>query len=226
MAISYGPSVYTTGLSLWLDPSNKKSYPGSGTNIYDLSGRNNHGTFDGATTITNGYINFEGSTQITTTTQFNNPQTFSIIVFFNVTSLTGKKIFGFENLQTGTSSSWDRHLIVGTDGVLYFGEYDIGWTVFNYTTVDTSSWYCAAVTLGAGNLSNYLNGQLISAAPSIVPVSYSGYWRIGGFKASSWPNATDGYLTGNVGTVMLYDTALTADQIAQNFNAYRGRYGI
>ena len=38
-----GPHIVTDGLVLSLDAANTKSYPGSGTTWYDLSGNANHG---------------------------------------------------------------------------------------------------------------------------------------------------------------------------------------
>jgi hypothetical protein len=46
-----GPNIVRDGLSLYLDSTNSKSYPGSGNNWYDLSGNENHGTL----------INFTGA---------------------------------------------------------------------------------------------------------------------------------------------------------------------
>jgi hypothetical protein len=34
------------------------------------------------------------------------------------------------------------------------------------------------------------------------------------------------YVTGNISSVQLYNRALSADEIQQNFNALRGRFGI
>jgi hypothetical protein len=34
------------------------------------------------------------------------------------------------------------------------------------------------------------------------------------------------YFTGNIATAMIYDRALSADEITQNFNALRSRYGL
>ena len=43
-----GPHIVTDGLELALDGLNTKSYPGSGTTWYDLSGNDNDGTLSGA----------------------------------------------------------------------------------------------------------------------------------------------------------------------------------
>ncbi len=40
----YNPNIITDGLILSLDPSNTRSYPGSGTALNDLSGKAYHGT--------------------------------------------------------------------------------------------------------------------------------------------------------------------------------------
>jgi hypothetical protein len=42
MAFGRGPNIVTDGLVLCLDATNPKSYPGIGTDWYDLSGHNNH----------------------------------------------------------------------------------------------------------------------------------------------------------------------------------------
>jgi len=44
MGFYNGPKLITNGLRLLLDSRSKRSYPGSGTTWYDLSGNNNHGT--------------------------------------------------------------------------------------------------------------------------------------------------------------------------------------
>ena len=51
-----GPNIVTDGLILSLDAGSKKSYPGSGTNITDLSGRNNSGSLINGVSFTNSSI--------------------------------------------------------------------------------------------------------------------------------------------------------------------------
>ena len=47
MSVSYGSSIVTSGLLTCLDAGNAKSYPGSGTAVYDISGNKNHATING-----------------------------------------------------------------------------------------------------------------------------------------------------------------------------------
>ena len=55
MALYHSPLVVTDGLVLYVDAANRKSYPGSGTTVYDLSGYGNNGTLiNGVTFNTSG----------------------------------------------------------------------------------------------------------------------------------------------------------------------------
>ena len=44
MSLHHSPKIITDGLVLCLDARNTKSYPGTGTTWYDISGNNNHAT--------------------------------------------------------------------------------------------------------------------------------------------------------------------------------------
>ncbi len=54
MAYNNGPKISTTGLVLCLDPGNPKSYPGTGTTVYDLSGNQNNFTLQNASAYVSG----------------------------------------------------------------------------------------------------------------------------------------------------------------------------
>ncbi|MEM5812070.1 MAG: DUF2341 domain-containing protein, partial [Candidatus Aenigmatarchaeota archaeon] len=89
---------------------------GSGTIALDSSGNNNNGNLVNGPTWVNGKfgkaLSFDGvNDYVSTTNQFSNPQTFSLVIWFKTTSASGRKIIGFENTQTGTgSTNYDRHL--------------------------------------------------------------------------------------------------------------------
>ena len=57
-----GPNIVTSGLVLSLDAANTKSYPGSGTTWFDISGNNNHFTlFNSPTYNSLGYFELDGT---------------------------------------------------------------------------------------------------------------------------------------------------------------------
>jgi hypothetical protein len=227
MAANAGPNIIEDGLITFYDFQNLSCYT-SGTTVNDLSGNRNTGTFSGATTVTNGYSVFAGATNITTTTSFSNPQTFSVSVWFNTTSTSGTKLVGFENVQTGTtSSSYDRQFVVDSTGNLYWGIYTGALVLFYYGIVNNGTWYNAVVTFNSGTQAFYLNGAQVGTSSAAAAQNYIGWWRIGGYQGINWNAQTfSGYFTGNVGPFLLHNRVLTSTEVGQNFNAHRGRYGL
>lgn len=93
--------------------------------------------------------------------------------------------------------------------------------------MQANRWYNIVVTRGPGNLiSTYLNGNVVTnqAANSQGFVNTFGNVVIGkGFHLDA---ASTRSFTGKIPTVMIYNRALSAVEIKQNFNAHRGRYGL
>ena len=224
------PAFITSNLNLWYDFNNSSSYPGSGTTITDLSGNSNTGTLSATTTYTSspGRLTFANASQITTTTSFANPQTFTVGVWFRTSSASGRKICGFENPQTGTTlTSYDRHFWVGSTGLLKWGVYSGTANIYNTTLTVTDNTWREAVCSYSGNVSSiYVNGAL-SGTISGAAENYTGWWRVAGYGAQSWETGfTNGYWTGDIGMFYVYSTALNATQISSNFEANRARFGL
>jgi len=234
MGVLYNPKLITDGLVLCLDAGNTKSYPGSGTTWFDLSGTGNNGTLQASptfdSTIPSRFTFAAASSQyVSTTTQYSNPQTFSIGVIFKTTTTAAKKLIGLENTQTGTSTtSWDRHLYVHTDGYLKFGVFRSGGYIAATTySVADGAWRYAVGTFSDGIAKLYVNGQYVNevnAGGSIE--NYNGWWRIGAYKLGGVWGGSDGYYNGDIAIAHVYSKALTENEIRQNFNALRGRFGI
>jgi hypothetical protein len=67
----------------------------------------------------------------------------------------------------------------------------------------------------------YLDGvQVASGTITGALVNYLGWWRIGGYRISTYTNAgSDGYLTARLYAVQVYSIALSAAQVASNYAA-------
>ena len=67
MAAFVNPQMTVDGLTLYLDAANPRSYPGTGTTWFDISGQNNHASIFGSTTFdsVNKAIDFGASTNST-----------------------------------------------------------------------------------------------------------------------------------------------------------------
>lgn len=199
MAFFHSPKIVTSGLELVLDAANHKSYPGSGTTWFDLSGKGRNFTLDGSGitwnsagyfSLADGGATYAGSTSTSTT---------STMVFWMRST----------DLQ---SLFWE-----GQDGSYYVGAYRVGnkeyynncgSPQFLMNTVDTANIYDNFPT---------------------------GVWRMLEFKSvnlSTWTtskfNKYGSYTFGNgaVGSIMIYNRNLTANESLQNYNALKSRFGL
>jgi hypothetical protein len=71
----------------------------------------------------------------------------------------------------------------------------------------------------------YVNGSLVSSVDVVKSgIPDSGSWQIGGGVA--FGGNTGKYGKGEIPVAKIYNRALSAAEVQQNFNALRGRYGI
>jgi hypothetical protein len=218
-------NIITNGLVLYLDAGNPASYSGSGTVLTDLSGNGNHGSLTGPTNITNGAINFDGTTNLTTTNLISNPQSFTIGVWFRTSAALGRKLIGLESSQIGGSGSYDRHFYVDTGGQLRWGVWSPGASTFLYGNVTNNQWRYAVVSFNNGATLHSMNGLVVGNVTA-VSQPFDGYWRIGGQSLNFWPAASSGFFVGSVASVEIYNRPLTISEIQQNYNANRARFGL
>jgi hypothetical protein len=181
-----------------------------------------------------GIFQLDGIEDFISTSTLYTPQqvnTFSVGIWFKTTESRGRKLIGFESNQTAPSSSYDRQLYIGTDGKLYFGVYDQNTSVTNKTVssteiVNDDHWYYGVGTYTAGGLMKlYVDGVKIGELAAASAEQFSGYWKIGGFNLSGWPNGTtNGYLQGSIGPTQVYNRALTDLEIFTNYNAEKANF--
>ena len=225
MSLSHGNSqIVRDGLVLYLDAANEKSYPGTGTTWYDLSGYNNNATIINSPAYSSnysGYFSFvEASAQwasINSTNEFpfgNSPGTISGWANTNTTSTSWEWIIAY-----GTGSN-DQTRSIGTNGTDYVvTSYGTGRDVF-VSGVTVSSWFNIVGVYSAGVEYCYINGVL-QGSKSIAFNTVSGVARIG-----QQTNSANEFWSGNISSVQVYNRALTAAEVQQNFNTHRGRYNL
>ena len=98
-------------------------------------------------------------------------------------------------------------------------------TTYTYTSasaaVATNTWLYVAVTINSTAITFYINGRQYDSA------TISNNMAGGAFSTTVATGAGSGnYFNGQLGVVQVYNQVLTTDQLAQNFTAYRGRYGV
>ncbi|KQO61493.1 signal peptidase I [Curtobacterium sp. Leaf261] len=196
----------------------------SGTSESDLSANGRAGTLSTGVTRVGGtcgsspYVTFDGTSgQITTTsaTKVTAPTTFTVEAWIRTSTAAGK-VVGFGNSQTGTSSSYDRHLYVNSAGKIVFGVYNSGnITIASPAVVTDGAWHHVVGTMSSSGMALYVDGVSVGTNTNTGAEANSGWWRIGYDNLNAWTNApTSAYFKGDLDDVTAYPTALTAAQVS------------
>lgn len=237
MSYSNGPpKIVTDGLVLMLDPIISKSYPGSGNTIYDLSGRGNNGTINGATYWSDGRgcFYFDGTDDYFTLPQnlliphTGNPFTFS--VWFKTSS--AGIIIGQQNTNTpNNAGGYVPGIYVGSNGLLYTSCFWGGSTSNispSSVSVNNNIWTNISVVFQSNQQFSYLNGELY-ATLSKTQSSYASiyYYYLGTGRGVSWTSfPASPYFNGQMTHLLHYNKALSANEVSQNYNATKYRFGL
>lgn len=190
--------------------------------IYDLLGRNTL-TASSLTYNSDNTFGFNGSSNyiiFPENTDFNT-QTVSIEVWVK-TNATTQNGFWFEK---GTVNS--QYALFQEGGQIVWRQTTnvASLTATTATYINTSQYAQVVGTYTAGDRRIYVNGvQVASDALNYsIPTNASGC-SIGAYGGFSGGKAY--YYNGNIDVVKVYNRALSATEVLQNFNALRGRYGI
>jgi hypothetical protein len=223
-------NIVTDGLVYNADAGFVGSYPTTGTALYDLSGNNNNGTLVNGTTFNSansGSFVFDGVDDYVATSftnlGFNVPYT--IGCWFN-TSVTQSTNVGLFNL------SYFPELIMTTDGRVFVWN-SIGPNPSDVTgypgLVSTNSynngqWHYAVGSYTTGGLVKlYINGALINSAsyaPDGVRAIYDGVYM--GIEFNNGPKV----FNGKIALGQVYNRQITDQEVLQNYNALKGRFGL
>ena len=221
--LTQSSDIVTTDLQLYLDAGNASSYPGSGTSWTDLSGNSRNGTLTNGPTYSSadgGSIVFDGSNDFV--------QCSGSLTVTAATFLTWIK-------RNGNQGTYDGILFsrgTNTTGMNFFSSNQLGYhwndssATYNWSsglTVPNLTWCMIAVSVTSTTATAYLC-QASGTTTAINTVNHSSS-VLNDIKLAI-DDALARYFNGNISVAMLYNRALTADEIATNFNALRGRYGV
>jgi len=227
MAFSNGPTIITSGLVLSLDAADKNSYPGSGTTWRDMSGNNITGSLINSPTFNTsngGSIVFDGVDDVVVMEENStlNTQTPSVEVWIK-TNATTQNGFWFEKgtvnsqyslFQEGANITWRQNLATLTSQITTAA-----------TFINTSNFAQIVGTFVTGDRRTYVNGiiRTTDTQTGTINTNTNGMsiGAYGGF------NGSRGYFyNGNIAIVRVYNRVLSAQEILQNYNATKTRFGL
>ena len=222
------PLGVTSGLVLYLDAANARSYPKSGPTWFDRSGNGNNGT------LVNG-VGYNGSNY--GSLSFDGVDDYISLSNPSLTNQITVEVWVNLSLASPNSIGW----ILGRES-LYRMLYDVNGFYWVCATT-TNGWYTAGTAIGASVASQsgiyhvvgtydgsnnriYVNGTLRETGSAISGniATNSGY-TYNLFKSDVTFYGV-AYGKGNLYSHRLYNRALSAAEIKQNYDAFKGRYGL
>jgi hypothetical protein len=220
MTINYNPGIVTSGLVFYLDAGNPRSYPGSGTAWYDASGTGNTGTLINGPTYNSanlGSIVFDGVNDYANigTAGFSfGAAAGTLCGWAKTNTISG----GYSWIVSyGTSSTSQSRFIGILNSSYIFGGYGNDITA---TNVPLNTWFYLVGVYNGTTAAIYVNGNLVSGPTTLTWDTVANNAQVG-----RQTNSIE-YWNGNISNTSIYNRALTATEIQQNFNALRGRFGI
>ena len=244
MPTSAGPDIVQNGLVLDLDAADRNSYVSGSTTWYDLSGNLNNGTLINGPTYTSQYgggITLDGTNDYVFVSRSANLEPTAVTmqcVFYMGTwnnypgliakgywdsSTTPKDIEGYGMHIRPDYSLWvdfnnsGSRVILGSGGSFGINS-GITQNSLNFITV----------TIGPTGATIYNKGINYYSDSTNYTIAYTG--NNGGVVPADlwigWMQYKGGTLDGKIYNARIYNRALSATEIQQNYNAQKSRFGL
>ncbi|MGA1048484.1 MAG: hypothetical protein ACO3UU_10755, partial [Minisyncoccia bacterium] len=246
--MNFGPQIVRSGLVLYLDAANRKSYRGTGTAWQDLSGNRANFTlgFAGAGGAIPTFSNNAIKTSFIATTQNhaycnNNNTTLRNLLYNNHTIEIACKINSLTrgidlNAAYTTETRTGMLIWPGYHSGLMLDNANLLYVIWNGTTgevttfTNITSYVSKNIVINAVRISNtmyiYINGALITSANITAPTNYGYVDLIAGCAKTTNVVSNNTYtFPSNIDyyNVKLYNIGFTQSQVTQNFNATKTR---
>jgi hypothetical protein len=223
--VSAGNLINDSSLKIYYDFNNTSCYPGSGTGVTNLISGGPGGTLTNgpafATDSTGGHLTFDGTNDhvlIGTTTPL------------QMTSGTFTKSWWvwITNGGSGGFSTLDGWTGAGSHVTYIFSEqlFSARASFVNdgggaSIATQRGKWVQITVTNQIGsNMRYYINGSFISQTTFTTNYSYSSSYQLGGITNDNF------WLQGKMAVYLFYNRGLTDQEILDNHNALKARFGL
>ncbi len=232
----YG-KVISSGLILQYDMQNSNSYSGSGTTVTDIRG-NSSGTLNNGPTFNSTgtkYLTFDGVNDwLVTDTSLNSklsPANTSRIISFGMWVYPmDNGVLVNEKGGSGLNAGWYDSQIEIVSSTIKFSVYPYS-SIVTSPTISLNEWHYIVLVYDGTNVKGYRNGSLVGTSanftrstPYLDPGQYGLHY---GLAVAVSTNLGDGsYANCRIGAFHVYNIALTADQVLENFNKTRTIYGV
>ena len=233
MALHRGPKIITDGLVLCLDAAHKKSYSGSGDTWTDLVGGVELTKEGSPTWSSNGYFSGgDGDRYIQETTSMGIVLTtqVTLCVWYRKTGAGFSTNQRIVEVWGGDTSSSGHVLNVNsasgdTEMWLNDNRNSTNSRFITTTTDDTFAddvWHYMVGTYSSPALNIYMDGNLNKTGSTAVTTALDDINSIsvGAYSEGNY------YMDGDIAVIQIYNRAISAAEVQQNFNAHKSRFGL
>jgi len=228
MGFYYSPKIVRDGLVFYVDAANRKSYPGSGVGWNDLSGNEYNGTLTNGPTFdsgNNGSLVFDGLNDYISCGNENNLQiTEGSVCCWIKTSAPGS---GFRSI---IAKQWNYGLFTIDNSTLITYDWSASAVRSTGINIADGEWKYIVLTFteNTGSPSNnaivYLNGENVLTTTIKLNTTYIVELQIGnGGTISGGANQN---INANISQAKIYNKVLTPEEVLQNYNALKNRFGL
>ena len=211
-------NIVKRGLIFHIDAGINDSYTGVGSTIYDISGNEYIGTLTNGPTFSTtngGCIVFDGSNdyiELNTNSIITGTQSFTIESFYTITGSGGGALFGNYNASYQSNTIW------------FSGQYGIYINSACYASsapITSGTHHMVATRDSNGVVKVYLDIVLSNTVTLNASISNSLNYRIGTDAGN-----TQEPFTGNLYNMRIYNRDLSTNEILQNYNCQRNKFGV
>jgi hypothetical protein len=222
------PAIITNGLVLNLDAGFTPSYPTTGTTWYDVSSGGNNGALTNGPTFSSangGSIVFDGVDDYARVSDINTASEISIEGWVYANSVGSFNAIASQfKADTFAESSWVLET-VGSDIRLYITNNSL--LSFASTSFSTLVWTYIVGTFNGTTIKIYKNSVLGDITGTIAGLNDSNLnINIGALYSQNGSEGGTGLWNGKIANVKIYNRALSADEVLQNYNATKSRFGL
>lgn len=226
-------NLISDALVLRLDAANIKSYEGSGTLFKDLTSNLSDFTLVGSPTFnTNGFFTFNGTSQYASRVNTSSLKP--------TTAISLEQWLNADNWNAGTSSSNYKCALSCTQGGGYshniwngtFNSYIYAGGRYLVPSASVSSftgWHHFVTTFDGQYAKLFIDGNLantVDYGSANTTMTYASNSIFLGAEAGASTSPEGYYWQGKIATTSIYNKALSAAEVAQNYNTTKVRYSL
>jgi hypothetical protein len=241
MSTHYNPRIVTNGLFACWDAKNNKSYPGSGSTWYDISGKGNHLTLYNSPTYDSGTITFNGISQYAKIANIDLSGTNAVTVQY-IMKADSYPSSGLpyaihelsdneDNVTTGFVATFNDYAggtLNWQIGAVIKGNVGYNYSVYDKTILNQLNWVSICIihdkSLTSNENSIYVNSIVATPIGGAVSDNTNNFGNLPFYLATR--GGTTYFAPMKISCCIMYNRVLSAEEVRQNFNALRGRFGI